>query len=89
MTIFDDRAQIWSRDRSFWKKLNVDYEIINWIRKRYPRDHLATRIVFSNEVIVTESHQNPLNRQGTILVVFNNVIRIINKILKVSSNDYE
>ena len=62
MTIFDDR--------SFWRKLNEDYEIINWTRNRYPRDHLATKIYFfknfSNDVIVTGSHQNPLIRQGTI-----------------------
>ena len=88
MTIFDDKAQIWPRDTSFWSKLNVNYEIIGFTRNRYSRDDLAPKIYFSkifqNDVIVTGSHQNPLIRQGTLLVVYNKVIRTKNQIVRVS-----
>ena len=88
MTIFDDKAQIWPRDTSFRSKLNVNYEIIGFTRNRYSRDDLAPKIYFSkkfqNDVIVTGSHQNPLIHQGTLLVVYNKVIRTKNQIVRVS-----
>ena len=88
MTIFDDKAQIWSRDTSFWSKLNVDYEIKGLTRKGYSWDHLATKIYFSkifqNDVIETGSHQTPLILQGTTSVVYHEVIQTKNKIVRVS-----
>ena len=88
MTIFDDKAQIWSRDTSFWSKLNVDYEIKGLARKGYSWDHRATKIYFSkifqNDVIETGSHQTPLILQGTTSVVYHEVIQTKNKIVRVS-----
>ena len=88
MTIFDDKAQIWSRDTSFWSKLIVDYEIKGLARKGYSWDHLATKIYFSkifqNDVIETGSHQTPLILQGTTSVVYHEVIQTKNKIVRVS-----
>ena len=68
----------------------MNYEITGFTRNRYSRDDLAPKIYFSkkfqNDVIVTGSHQNPLIRQGTLLVVYNKVIRTKNQIVRVSLN---